>query len=87
MDLDQTLNDDAVESLLEDVQNAFHSIVGCAETNGNTYIIQKSVIHDAMHAFTALMDAFDEGVLRDRITIAEPPPPSVRINCRAPQGH
>jgi hypothetical protein len=28
-----------------------------------------------MHAFTALMEAYDEGLLGDRTTVSEPPPP------------
>ena len=68
-DPDNKSTSSSVELLLDGVQNAFRRIVETAETTENTYIVQKDVIHDAMHAFTDLIDAIDNSILRDNLVL------------------
>ena len=64
-DLEHEIHGLPVELLLGGVQAAFEAIIEYAENKDDKYIIQKSVIHNAMHAFTDLMEAIDAGLLRD----------------------
>jgi len=82
-DLDNKSTSSSVELLLKGVQDAFQRIAESAETTENTYIVQKDVIHNAMHAFTDLMDAIDNGILRDN-PVPDTTPSSIRFSIDSP---
>jgi hypothetical protein len=75
MDLDLTSEESALDGLIDSTHDAINGLIEGAETNGNTYIIQKNAMQNVLHALADLMDAVESGVLRDRPTSSSPPPP------------
>jgi hypothetical protein len=69
----------SIGGLVSSVQFALEQLIGCSETTPNSsYIVEKDVVANVLHAFTELADAMD-GIPVDRIPPNPTPSPSKDI--------